>query len=381
MSRIFRCAIVLTLVIGSVAATNSFENPYCIVSIGSASGTNVTWEMLNQTIDELKIWIEGNFDFFSDYLNSTNNRINETVDEIKQNFSELLYGNATVNQSFSEYLLDNMNVTVNVDDITLEGVNETNVLGKLDTIIDTLGYNNSNSTVYQNLEDILGGLKDKNGYYILKDSSGYSNLAVLAAEFLIPTIENQGNLSEQINNTFNATRAVIENHHTATQGFMATEAEWIAEHSGDPWAMISGILLIILTFIFVVWKRFLKPRFFPDYNEEEQLQMQREQQYHENPPLPQNQQSPTPRKQIPIMNRLNRNAPPCYLDGITYDGNNLDCGSCRFRDQCMEVKIRTQGFQGQDQNQDTIQQGPKQPEVSNINPSAELGDFSFSEDL
>lgn len=381
MLRILRIAIVLTLVIGSVAAMNTFENSFSIVDTCSANGTNVTWDMLNQTIDELKAWIDGNFVFLANYLNETNNRINETVDEIKQNLTGLLYGNATANISFAEYLLDRMNVTVNVDDITLEGVNESNVLGKLDVIIDALGYNSINETVYQDLDDILNGLKDKNGYYILKDSStGISNLAVLAAEFLIPTLENQYNLSKQVNYTFNATKTVIENHHTTTRNFMSSEAEYIVEHAGDPWAMITGVLLIILIFYFVVYKKFLKPRLSPVVYPDDYKRGQQEggqQQYQERPP-PQEQQyydQPQPERRNPVTKVLNRNIPPsCFKDGVTYSGNDFQCSTCKFQNECIDAKIRQQGERQHDQQDLALQglQSTATPEIQSTAPD----DFS-----
>ena len=332
MVRTVRIFLILMLVAGTIFVTESSEEiPFSLTENVSAS-ENVTWDMMNQTVDDLKSWFE------TVYLDKINLSISAMDTTIQGYLDEL---NNSIYLSLME-MADKMNFTV-------EEYNETTLMGRIANIESALGYFNTSASVYDDLSAVLAGLVDKDGGYILRNASGVSSF-YLMGEMMLTLNANQGVILDQIEIDGNISRGVMTGGFNDLEDNAETNAKWTAQNAGSE-GLLSGIAAVGVIFI-LLWilflKKYLAEHFgigaIPMSNEEqEEYEEERNQRRESSAPL----FSKNPLK--------NRDEPPgCYCDGVTYNPHEEPaCDMCPYKEQCSSTKME---FEARQQLQQQVDQ-------------------------
>lgn len=356
-----------------MSETSSFS----FTQTAKADGQNITQEMLNDTIDELKDWIlsalttvEGNLSgemsdietllsgemsdieaLLNDSTNAILDRISQSTETICNNVSFLIFGalNATNSTngtiSLISYLdsrlnVSDWNVSVSIDNISLEGVNESSLLGKLDKIYAALGYNNTTATIYADLTSILTGLVDGSGNYILRNSEGESSFYVVG-DLLVTSLGNQQLLSDQMTNETNTTINKIQTEASGIKNNVQTNAKWLAENTGSIWSIIAGLgIIFLLLWIFII-KPYLKKRnidlgMYSDGEAVSEFEHTQTVPGHKAGGVASRMRNPFSLSTV----SKNDEPPQCYRDGVSVDLlNQVACGSCPYVEECLRAKM------------------------------------------
>ena len=320
----------------SVLVTSNEHIGFSFVDTVSADGDNVTWENLNQTVDELKVFFITLFDIVFDEFDYINTRLNDSG----------IFASSGFNIS----------------------INNSKVLERLDVIEDYLGYD-GNATVYEDMAILLAGIVDGDGKYILRDENGNSILRYLFDNQ--DTLgRNQVYIIDKIDSEHNDTKVFMNDVGANVKEKIDDEGAETRSNGGSIWSVISGLGIIFL----LLWIFFIKPRYFPRTNQSQGFSN------NNNPPddelpLEDNHKKPLSLKRgnpLSISSHKVTDVPPdCFRDGIKFDAaNDMECATCQLKSSCQEEKMRHDAIAERIEENKTVEELPPDITLSNISPDA-----------
>ena len=332
------------LVFGSAGILQVTEKNIFIGSVEASSGTNVTWEMVNQSIEQFKIWFENNV-WIS--INSSISDIRNRLWQIELNITSLTVG---AKEDILSYLEDRLNVTQNItvtlDDIVLEGVNETNIIAKLNEISSMLGYSGKSSTVYDDMSMVILGLIDKNGDYILRNDTGVSSFYFLGKN-QVELSANQKTIVDKIIIEHNATRNLDNKNSAILQDGIAGATSAAKNAGGDGiLAQVGAFCAIFIVMWIIFLKRYLTNKGILSSPNQYEYDSEQNQEITERKLTPEEKLpdfSRNPVKVNPLKLKEGEH-PMCYRDGETYDIlNHAQCNYCPYNRECEATMIQHRG--------------------------------------
>jgi len=337
MVRMFRIFIICTLVMGTMLVMN---NDRIGMSFVESAKAELTWDQLNQTIGELKDYIDNKFDAF----------ISQTSEEL-------------------EYIMARLNETDY--NITLD-VNESDVINRLINIQDMLGYE-GDASVYEDIEAIMRGLIDSDGKYILRDTEGNSILKYVIFN-QVNLSENQQMIVEKIALEGNGTRNYMDGVGADVNKYTKKQTQSINSDG-----LIATIIFIEVSFL-LAWIFYIKPKYFSRARYETEYETD------DAPEIPPNRQSqPTGLTNFPSTQRANplslhtgagKKGPPpdCFKDGVSYDPVvELACGNCIYAQECQQVKMRVEAREEMELERE------REKQMQNTSPASITGEIGQPE--